>query len=115
MRPANATWPATLSNRIAGVRSSGAAVVTTPPLTAAGVVTPNPVPNNTMVSPGAAGVLLLGTRVVGPTTVLFACSAAVYAPFRKSAGAAICALTLRVALVSRTHRRGEPAGRAQGV
>src|ERR1035437_1471964 len=80
MRPANATWPATLSNRIAGVRSSGAAVVTTPTLT-------------------AAGVLLLGTRVVGPTTVLFACSAAVYAPFRKSAGAAICALTLRVALV----------------
>src|SRR6266849_2887580 len=99
MRPANTTVPGTLPNRIAGVTSRGAGVATTRPLTAAGVVTPKPVPNNTMVSPGVAGVLLLGTRVVGPTTVLFACSAAAYAPFRKSAGARICAPTLRVALV----------------
>src|SRR5436190_11844129 len=84
---------------MAGVTSSGAAVDTTRPLTAAGVVTPKPVPNKTMVSPGAAGVLLLGTSVVGPTTVLFACSAAAYAPLRKSAGARICALALTVALV----------------
>src|SRR5215471_16115013 len=99
MRPANTTLPGRLSNRIAGVRSSGVGVDTTPPLTAAGFVTPKPVPNKTMVSPGAAGVLLFGTRVVGPTTVLFACSAAAYAPFTKSAGATSCALTLTVALV----------------
>src|ERR1035437_11026831 len=94
MRPANTTWPATLSNRIAGVRSSGAGVDTTAPLTVAGVVTPKPVPNSTMVSPGAAGVLLLGTRGVGPTKILFAWYAAAYEPLRKSAGAAICAVAL---------------------
>src|SRR5580765_1989589 len=99
MRPANTTLPAILLNRMAGVRSSGAAVVITLPLTAAGVVTPKPVPNNTMVSPAVAGVLLLGTRVGGPTTVLLACSAAAYAPFTKSAGATICAVTFTVALV----------------
>src|SRR5436853_3849850 len=99
MSPANTTRPATLLNRIAGVRSSGAATDTTLPLTAAGVVTPKPVPKSTMVSPGAAGVLLLGTSVVGPTTVLLTCSAAAYAPFTKSAGATICAGTLTVALV----------------
>ena len=43
------------------------APVSAAPLTAAGVVTPKPVPNNTMVSPDAAGVLLFATRVVGPT------------------------------------------------
>src|ERR1700756_5477790 len=99
MSPANTTLPATLSNRIAGVSSSGDAVDTTPPLTAPGVVTPKPVPNKTMVSAGAAGVLLFGTKVVGPTTVLFACSAAAYAPMRKSAGARGCEVTLTVVLV----------------
>src|ERR1035438_9269697 len=98
MRPANTTWPGTLSNRIAGVRSSGGAVDTTAPLTAGGLVTPKPVPNNTMVSPDAAGVLLFATRVVGPTTVPFACTADAYAPLRKSAGATICAVALTVAL-----------------
>src|SRR5664279_3012829 len=72
------------------------------PLTTAVVVGPNPLAYSTIVSPGFAGVVSFGNKVVGPIKAPPTCIAARYGPplNTKNDGEIVCASAVKLVLTA---------------